>query len=105
MNMRENLKFRRNGERDSNSNLNRDNLRFSNLNRGNLRFRNLNSNLNRGNLNNLGNSNLNNLGNSNLNNPGNNNLSVKGNLKEGRQDRKSRMAKSLKKLPSIISVG
>jgi hypothetical protein len=89
MNMRENLKFRRNGERDSNSNLNRDNLRFSNLNRGNLRFRNLNSNLNRGNL----------------NNPGNNNLSVKGNLKEGRQDRKSRMAKSLKKLPSIISVG
>jgi hypothetical protein len=83
MNMRENLKFRRNGEGDSNSNLNRDNLRFSNLNRGNL----------------------NNLGNSNLNNPGNNNLSVKENLKEGRQDRKSRMAKSLKKLPSIISVG
>ena len=34
-----------------------------------------------------------------------NTLSLKGNLKEGRENTKTRMAKSLTKLPSIISVG
>jgi len=75
---------------------NKDNL-SNHSNKGNQRFSNLrdSSNPNNSTLN-LGASNT---------RENHNTHSLKENLKEGMQDIKSRMTKSLEKLPSIISVG
>jgi hypothetical protein len=90
-----------NKDKSNRDNSNKDNPRFRNLkvnNKDNLRFNNQNNNLRRKFSSRKDKS-------KDLRFSNHNTLSLKENLKEGIQNIESRMTRSLKTLPSIISVG